>query len=181
MPETDFVSLRLAAMRGHRLVFGPELLRQRVQAGDDHQASTGRAADDSRLHDRRQYLQVSGWSGNTPHLMLREIEVYGPRPEVEMAVTAPTRSLSPEQKTIPFAVRLSNHSTAEIQGRVRLNRRRDGERNPEELDGKMSPGQEVKHDIRLVPPAGPLAAGVVRVQATVLGADANSARSPTTS
>ena len=108
-------------------------------------------------------VKLSGWMPTTPHVWLSEIEVYGPRPAVEMTITAEPHVLTQAPKDIPLGIAVVNHGPAEIHGTLRLQAPQGWKIEPEQFSGSLEAGRQAAYRARLVPPRGPLPVGPVPV------------------
>jgi len=112
-------------------------------------------------------VQAAGWSANTPHLMLREVEVYGPTPELAVSFGATARTVAErfERETVPMSV--VNRSSLNWKGRVAIAVPQGWKAAPAELPVEVAAGGMKEVTFDLIPPAGPIAVGPVDVTATL--------------
>ena len=100
-------------------------------------------------------VKLAGWTANTPHLMLREIEIYGPNPEVAMAMSAETRVLADFPKEVRCAVKIANHRASPVAGAIRFQVPPDWQTEPANSTSVSSPARKRNMHFASSPPAKP--------------------------
>ena len=100
-------------------------------------------------------VKASGSPGaNAPHLMLREVEIYGPRPAIKLAVNAENRVLSPGVKSLPLTVTLNNHTATAVSGVIRFRSMPGWKTEPQTVAAGLDAGGSAHYEVRLIPARG---------------------------
>jgi hypothetical protein len=108
-------------------------------------------------------VKAAGWSANSPHLMLREIEIYGPPPPVEVTLAAKSTAKTEAFEREAVTMTLRNHGKMRLEGRALVRVPKGWKASPAALLVAAAPGATEALDFDLMPPPGPIAVGLVAV------------------
>ncbi|HKI34312.1 MAG TPA: NEW3 domain-containing protein [Gemmataceae bacterium] len=111
-------------------------------------------------------VKAAGWSANAPHLMLREVEVYGPTPEVSVSFPERVRTRTEAFAREPVTVSVANQSSASKKGRVAVAVPQGWKAAPAELPVEVAAGGMKDFTFDLIPPAGAIDVGPIDATAT---------------
>ncbi len=110
-------------------------------------------------------VKAAGWSANAPHLMLREVEVYGLAPDVSVSFDERARTVREAFRREPVKVNVTNHSGAAVKGRAALALPAGWKAESADVPVEVAAGATGALTFDVIPPAGDLPVGPVDVTA----------------